>query len=66
MLGQHFVISRFVSHANFALSNTDLDAKNFDIKQIFLDTPDCPGPQAHHEEQTDGRISQTIGWIQNK
>ena len=44
---------------------TDLDATNFDMKQIFPDTARQPQPPAHIKEQTDERISQTIVRMQS-
>ena len=44
----------------FLRSRTDLDRRNFDVKQILPDTAPQPKPPAHLKEQADGRISQTI------
>ena len=47
-------------------SATDLDARKFDIKQFFLDQARHLQARTHNEEQTNGRISQTIVRIQSR
>ena len=45
-------------------SATDIDPPKSDLKQIVLDQARYLQAQTHREEQTDGRISQTIFSIQ--
>ena len=45
---------------------SELGARKFDIKQIFLDQARYLQAQTHHEEQTDERISQTIVRMQSR